>query len=267
MCYNYANLVPGSQIGDLVDKYELRVSERRERWEQFKERFNFFYTTGFSHQELPVITMQKPDELQFFRWGLIPHWVKASAEADILRKQTLNAKSETVFTLPSFRSYIKSRRCLIPSTGFFDWREYDKKKYPYHILVRDEDSKNSIRPFCFGGIYSQWVDKEGGETIDTFSIITTPANKLMEIIHNTKKRMPLIIQKSDEDRWLDSKLDEAQIKELMKPYPDPLMVAHTITKHITAQKVERNVAEVIEPQQYEGVENWLKGDSLPEKYL
>lgn len=260
MCYNYSNFIKSKDGTQLVNRYKLKIGDRKKLleqqadWEKFKERFSFYYTTGFEHRQLPVITMESPDEIQFFHWGLIPHWVKTKEEADLRRKNNLNAKSETIFELPSFRSSIMSKRCLIPATGFYEWHDMDKKKFPYHIMVKDEGDADCIRDFCFGGIYSEWTDKTSGEIISSFAIITTPANEMMEKIHNLKKRMPFILRKEDELLWLRNDLDENEINELMQPYPSRLMCAHTITKLITAKGVNRNAEEVLENSLYEGVD-------------
>ena len=268
MCYNYNNIRYDPEVGELVNKYKLRPSERSrllsvEEWLKFKERFEFYYANGFDFKERPVITMDNPDEIQFFHWGLVPNWTKNKGQAEEIRKQTLNARSETVFTLPSFRGSILSKRCLIPATGFYEWHTKLGTKYPYHIMVKDDNDPSIHRDFCFGGIYSTWIDKAGGEVLNSFSIITTPANKLLELIHNTKKRMPLILHREDEQIWLMPELDKNHIQALMQPYPEKLMFAHSITKLITSS-TNRNTPEVMVPHEYDGIAGWLNGGELSE---
>lgn len=263
MCYNYNNFIKNKSGEQLVNKYKLRLGERRNLlqaqsdWESFKERFSFYYTSGFEHKALPVITMEKPDEIQFFHWGLIPNWVKTKEDALLRRKSNLNAKSETIFDLPSFKDSIMIRRCLVPATGFYEWHDVDTKKFPYQIMVVDDEQSEAIRDFCFGGIYAAWVDKQTGEVTNTFSIITTPANDMMAYIHNLKKRMPLILRREDEALWLRNDLDENEINELMQPYPSRLMKAHTIGKMIGQTKVNRNIEEVLSEEVYERVKSSL----------
>lgn len=265
MCYCYSNFISYGDTGELVLRYKLRVSERNNLkkrnadWDKFKERFDFYYANGFDHQQLPVITMERPDEIQFLYWGLIPHWVKNWEEAKERRKNTLNAKCETVFDLPSFRYSIKTKRCLVPATGFFEWRDINGKKYPYHVMVRDNDFPDTSRDFCFGGIYSTWVNKEDGEVINSFCIITTPANSLMAKIHNTKLRMPLILHREDETVWLTEGLDESHIKTLIQPYPAELMGAYSIGKRITARGINRNDYLTLQAEEYPGVEDFMIG--------
>ena len=88
-------------------------------------------------------------------------WTKSLDDAKKIRTQTLNARSETVFEKPSFRASITKKRCLIPASGFYDWRDYNSKKYPYYIYLKDREL------FSFAGIYESWTDRETGELINT----------------------------------------------------------------------------------------------------
>ncbi len=148
--------------------------------------------------------------------------MKDSGSAAQLRTKTLNAVGETVFEKPSFRKSIRTQRCLLPVSGFFEWRDLNNKKYPYFIRATDNDL------FSLGCIYDTWVDKTTGEMKSTFSILTTPANPLMEKIHNIKKRMPLIIKPDDEAKWINPALSVDEIKSLIQPLDEKSMSAYTI---------------------------------------
>ena len=148
-----------------------------------------YSVSGYSHPDLPILTAEQPDEFQLYNWGLIPKWTPNPELAKQYSKNNLNSKSETIFEKPSFNGPIKKQRCIIPVTGFFEWRDFNKNKYPYLIKLKDEEI------FCLAGIYDTWVNKETGELKNTFSIITTEANPLMAKIHNLKLRMPFILQK------------------------------------------------------------------------
>ena len=153
------------------------------------DRFN-----GFTFPKTPVITNQFPDTIQLYTWGLMPSWSKDPK----YRVNTLNARIETLAEKPTFKNYI-SNRCLIISDGFFEWKWLDEKgknKQQYLITLPNEE------PFAFAGIYSQWTDKNTGELLDTYTILTTQANDLMSEIHNTKKRMPVILKPENEQLWL-----------------------------------------------------------------
>lgn len=207
-----------------------------------------FHASGFSFPKWPVITAEEPDKINLYRWGLIPHWVKDEEQAKKIRGQTLNARSETIFEKPSFRISIHKKRCFVISTGFFEWQDYKKKKYPYFIHLKNTEI------FALAGIYSKWVNKSTGEIINTFSIITTAANPLMAKIHNSKERMPVILPEEIERDWLDNDLTDEQIKKFFPAIDERKMEAHTISKLITSRKENSNVAEVQERYVYPELE-------------
>lgn len=140
-------------------------------------------------QNVLVAAALKPKIVQRFKWGLIPSWSKDDSFASKL----INARGETVFSKPSFKKAIQHRRCLVFTSGFFEWKKNEKSKQPYFIQLK------SGQPFTFGGIWEVWKQPDGTER-KTFSIITTPANSAMTTIHH---RMPLIISKNQYQIWLD----------------------------------------------------------------
>lgn len=150
-----------------------------------------FHVSAFSYPRLPVISNDDPSKIELFAWGLIPFWVKDEDSALKIREQTLNAKGETVTVKPSFRHSIKVKRCLVLADGFYEWQHVKKQTFPYYIHLKD----NQL--FSFAGIWDAWTNKETKETLKTFSIITTQANPLLSVIHNTKKRMPVILLPAD----------------------------------------------------------------------
>jgi putative SOS response-associated peptidase YedK len=196
----------------------------------------YYFVSGFSHPQLAIV---KHDGIFLFEWGLIPLWIKDIESANNIRSKTLNAVGETVFEKPSFRKIIATQRCLLGVTGFYEWRDINNVKYPYFIKTLSSDI------FSLGCIYESWVDKSTGEIRNTFSILTTPANPLMESIHNIKKRMPLIISTEDEKKWIEPTLTKAQINELIKPYNDSDMTAYTVSQTVNSARNNRNVPESI----------------------
>lgn len=135
---------------------------------------------------------------------------------------TFNARADTIFDKPSFREPIMKKRCIVPSTGYFEWRHEGSKKIPYYIYLKDEPI------FSMTGIYDIWLDKETGTQHTTFSIITTDTNPLTDYIHNSKHRMPAILSKEDEEKWLKPDLSKSEISSLLKPYDVDLMDAYVI---------------------------------------
>ena len=151
---------------------------------------------GFNFPKTPVITNQEMNQVQLFNWGLIPNW----SQDDEIKKFTLNARIETLAVKPSFKDSLNNR-CLILSDGFFEWQWRDskgKEKRKYLIQVPQKEL------FAFAGIWSEWTNPETGNVVKSYSIITTEANELMSEIHNSKKRMPLIIPKEREFDWLNA---------------------------------------------------------------
>ena len=202
---------------------------------------SFYLVSGFSHPRLAVV---REDGVFLHEWGLIPSWVKNEAIADDLRSKTLNAVGETAFEKPSFRKSIASQRCLLPVSGFYEWREANGIKYPYYIQLQEQDY------FSLGSLYDTWINRETGEIRNTFSIITTPANPLMEKIHNLKKRMPLILSPDDEMKWLDSTLKTDSVKELIKPFPEKRMKAYTISRMANNARSNRDIPEIMNRVDY-----------------
>lgn len=155
------------------------------------------YIVGFEFLNVPVILDESPKIITTnYHWGLVPSWSK---DLDF-RKNTLNARIETLDEKPSFRN-ITSNRCLVIATSFFEWHWNDEKgksKTKYQIFSKEDEI------FAFAGIYSTWKDVGTGKNYNSFSIVTTQANKEMEYIHNHKKRMPIMLKKADEMAWLDS---------------------------------------------------------------
>lgn len=210
MCYHTALVAQPRQLA-------LRFGREFDRIEEFRPTY---HVSAFAHEEYPIITSDP--QIQFFRWGLIPFWTNSMQDALAIRNRTPNARAETIFTKPSFREPIRKRRCLVPATGFFDWRHERSRKVPYYISVTDATL------FAFAGIFDCWHNKESDEYIGTYSIVTTAANDMMRYIHNTNFRMPVILHPDDEQLWLDPSLTEEEIADLLQPYPSGDMASEAI---------------------------------------
>ncbi|TCJ14134.1 SOS response-associated peptidase [Flaviaesturariibacter flavus] len=234
MCYHYT----------FTKKQEQVMKAITAEWEMPFEPV--FHANGFTFPHMPVITSQEPGKVQAYTWGLIPHWVGTLEEATKLRAQTLNAKGETIFEKPAFRSYVPKRRCLVLADGFFEWMEFQKKKYPHLVRLQEEEL------FAFAGIYSHWTEPETGELFRTFAIITTAANPFMARIHNSKQRMPVILPRAAWQDWLNPELPREKIQELLQPCPDSYLKAHTIDRAIGRPGADTNhagtLAEVSYPE-------------------
>jgi putative SOS response-associated peptidase YedK len=238
LCYH-------TSLARSADYLEKRFQAKFEQRNLFEP---IYHHSGFSAPLHPVIANKSIESIRFFQWGLVPFWTKDEAAAERIRTQTLNAKAETIHQKPSFRSSIMTKRCLVLSDGFYEWREEGKKKYPYYITLTNNDA------FALAGIWDRWQNNRTGEVKETFSIITTRANPLLERIHNTRKRMPVILRQEDELKWLDRELDKTAIDAYLTPYDATQMQAHTVSRLISTKRANTNVPEVMREFTYEGLD-------------
>ena len=167
-------------------------------------------------QDLPVITNQEPNVLQFFSWGLQPFWAKDAKAV----KRSINARAETLTEKPIFRNLLKSKNCLVPANRFFEWQKTDQGKVPYRIMLKSEEL------FSFAGLCDAWTDKEKGEVLHTFCIITTEANELVRPIHD---RMPVMLSPEAEELWLDEHESKEDLLSLLVPYQANEMKAFAVS--------------------------------------
>jgi putative SOS response-associated peptidase YedK len=184
----------------------------------------------------PVVRLESETgqrELTIMRWGLIPFWAKDSKIA----YSTINAKAETITTSPVFREAMKRRRCLVPADFFYEWKKLDaKKKQPYAIAMKD----GSL--FAFAGLWERWKDRSDGTELESFTIITTDPNELMQPLHD---RMPVIVKPSDYSRWLDSGNAERPPVDLLRPFDADLMTAWRVGPDVG--NVRNNRPDLFEP--------------------
>ncbi len=219
----------------MCGRYQLSVKEDeivvRFNVEVYKEQYRPSYNCAPS-QHLPVISNEKPDQLVLYKWGLIPFW----AEDPAMGNRMINAKAETIDQKPSFKHSFKRRRCLVLSNGFYEWKKENNKKIPYRILFKDE------KLFAMAGIWDTWKDAEGRET-RSYSIITTTPNALLKDIHN---RMPVILRKEDEKKWLTDD-DPSALLMLLKPYQHENMDAYKISSLVNSPANDSE--EIIKPSE------------------
>lgn len=160
-------------------------------------------------------------ELWLPRWGLIPSWAKDRKIASSL----INARAETIATKPAFRAAFKRRRCLVVTDGFYEWQKSGKQKLPFHIRLADD------QPFAFAGLWETWTDEQG-KPLDTCTIITTTANELTRPLHD---RMPVILDDTDYDLWLDPAVQDAsRLEPLLHPYPSNRMVSVPVSTRVNS---------------------------------
>ncbi|HSW59081.1 MAG TPA: SOS response-associated peptidase [Dehalococcoidales bacterium] len=237
MCY-FSSISVGFKI------IETRFGARFVQSEQFKPVYS---ASAFTFPRLPVITSENPDQIDLFNWGLIPFWIKDETAAGQIKQQTINARAETVFVKPSFRHSAATKRCLVLVNGFFEWRHFEKQRYPYYIGLPDHE------PFALAGIWDLWINRRTEEEIKTFSIITTQANPLLEQIHNIKKRMPVVLSRETERNWLYQRADKKGLEALLKPYAAGRLNAFTVDRAISRLGLNTEHPAVLIPKEYAGL--------------
>jgi putative SOS response-associated peptidase YedK len=203
-----------------------------------------YYYHAFGLPEMPAICSGDTGRIRLLKWGLIPSWVRSADDANAIRYRTFNARSESIESKPSFSSSFRSKRCIIPVKGFFEWQHVGNDKIPWYIY----NSESEI--LSLAGLYDEWVSTGTGELISTFSIITTDANELMAEIHNSARRMPAILDQSSENLWTDLSVDAPELLSLIKPFPSEFLKAHTISQLVNDRNSNRNTPELIRPFDY-----------------
>jgi putative SOS response-associated peptidase YedK len=173
-------------------------------------------------QPVPVIRQNPKEpvrELLLMRWGLIPAWSKDASGA----ARMINARSETAATKPAFRDALKSRRCLIPADGFYEWKRDGKTKQPFCFEV------NRGHLFAFAGLWDRWKDPNGN-WMKTCSILTTTPNSVTSAVHD---RMPVILDQDCYDLWLDPGMNNVvEVSNLLKPFDARLMRSYPVSTRI-----------------------------------
>ena len=163
------------------------------------------------------------NSLELMKWGLVPPWAKDPA----IGSQMINARSETVTERPSFRHAIRYRRCIVPARGFFEWLHEGKNKTPMYIHRKDGS------PLDLAGIWEEWKAPDGS-LLNTFAILTTTANKLVEPIHD---RMPVLLTQDEYPTWLNRHLtDPEQLKSLYQPFPADLLAAYPVSDRVNSPR-------------------------------
>ena len=178
---------------------------------------NYNVTPG---QAMPVIVAHSPNSMELMQWGLIPFWEEKKEKP----KGLINLRADTIISKAWAHKYIQFQRCLIPSTGFYEWKTNIGGKQPYYFHLKDKSY------YSFAGVYSEWKRPQSDKLEKTYSIITTIANTLMKPIH---ERMPVILKEEDEDKWLNHDLVEIEhIKEFLKPYTDNEMQVNPVSNRV-----------------------------------
>ncbi|MEH7238282.1 SOS response-associated peptidase [Bacillus sp. JJ1562] len=198
-----------AEFDDILNRFDIEAAIEQ-------DLFIPSYNIAPSHSVLSVINDGRRNRLGYLRWGFVPSWAKDEK----IGYKMINARAETLAEKPSFRQAFKHRRCLVIADSFYEWKKgADKSKTPMRIKLKSDEL------FAMAGIWERWKSPEGN-TLFSCSIITTTPNEIMADIHD---RMPVILQKEDEQAWLDPSLDDvSKVSHLLKPFATDRMEAFEV---------------------------------------
>ena len=197
-----------------------------------------YHITAFTKPMIPFIGKDDPLRIRSAMWKFVPERASMSAYE---KYDTCNAKAEEIFERRTYKDYILPKRGLVVLKGFYEGQEQpDKTSQPFYIYPADKSL------LTLGCVYSDWYDAETDKDVRTFSIITTDANPMMADIHNSKKRMPFILDGNKAEQWLDRN-SKNQIESLFSSFDEKQMAAYKISKEVNSSKNHRNVPEILNP--------------------
>ena len=160
-------------------------------------------------------------EFARLHWGLIPSWAKEEKT----HYSMINARAETVASKPAYRNAFRRRRCLIPASGFYEWKPEGKTKQPYAVEMKEHGL------FSMAGLWEHW-EGDNGKVIESCNIIVTDANAVLKAIHD---RMPAIINPDDYELWLDPESqDQERLLDLLRPFPAAAMHAYPVSRKVNS---------------------------------
>jgi putative SOS response-associated peptidase YedK len=222
---------------------------------EFKDEARYYFANGFGRPKLMVFTDAEPSKPQLFKWGLIAPWIKTEVDLKKSLSGVLNARGETIWEKPSFKSAANNRRCLIYVDSFFENHHQGKLKYPFRIKMKDDS------PIILAGLWGEWVNQGTGEIESNFTIVTTNGNPLLAKIHNNPEaemgsRMPVILSKEKQEEWLipcNTEADKKHLMELIKPFDEDLLTAYTVPRLLGKEGVG-NSSKAIEKFEYSELE-------------
>nr|WP_306265392.1 SOS response-associated peptidase [Pararhizobium sp. IMCC3301] len=212
MCGRFTLTHPNEAVAALFDYHqEDRAAE------DFPPRYNIAPT-----QPIATIRVEQARRvLRLVRWGLVPEWVKEPQTFSLL----INARTETVLEKPSFRGSIRHHRCLVPASGYFEWRRDGERKQPYYIRPRHHGV------FAMAGLWAEWSGPDGN-LIDSGALLTQAANQTLSKIHH---RMPVVLPAEHFDEWLDvTHVDSKQAHKLLHPVSDDFFEAVPVSTRVNS---------------------------------
>lgn len=187
---------------------------------------------GAPTQDFVVCRLDEVGErtVAILRWGLVPFWAKDKS----IGSRLINARAESVHSKPSFRNAFRSRRCLVPASGWFEWIQSGARKQPFYISLA------ARKPASFAAVWECW-DREG-EPMETFSIITTAASSQLSNLHH---RQPAVVPMRHFDDWLDPSTNSNTLRDLVNTPNEGPYEYHAVSTRVN--NVRNNEADILEP--------------------
>lgn len=220
MCGRYSLFADFRKIEDRFGEATFDISE-----------YEKSYNIAPSQMVLSVVNDGTKNRIGYLKWGLVPPWAKDQK----IGFKMINARSETVNEKPSFRDAFQKRRCLIVADSFYEWKQTDERKMPMRIKMKNDEL------FAMAGLWESWKTPQGA-TLHTCTILTTTPNNLMANIHD---RMPVILKKADEHRWLNPKMKTMnELKTLLIPFEEGYLEAFEVSDKVNSPK--NNTLDVID---------------------
>lgn len=212
MCGRIAASISGAD--QLMEQFLLRILNV-----EIIERYN----VAPGQQVLAIVqSRQGHREAASLRWGLIPEWAKEAA----VGYKMINARAETVADKPAYRTALRTKRCIIPASGFYEWRRSGKQKTPYYFYLRSQQL------MALAGLWAEWRCPTDGQIIRSFTILTTTPNVLVQPMHD---RMPVLLDQDGVDIWLDhTKVDIPLLQQLFRPFPADAMDAYPVSSYVNS---------------------------------
>jgi putative SOS response-associated peptidase YedK len=224
----------------------------------------FFYVAfAFDFPLLPVL--RNNGEWQLARWGLVPFWTKTLEQATKIRRQTVNARSESMWQKPAFKEAVTQDRCLIPVDGFFEFHHHAGKAYPFYIYLEGSAA------FFLAGLRQTWRNPESPAPETTCSIVTTSANTFMAEIHNklpqpSERRMPVIVPAEQIHSWLSPATPVETLRAIVSSRPIPQLKAHAVNRSLNSAATRINDAAALDPVSYPELAEMFARLSLTERH-
>ena len=221
MCGRFTNRLTWREI---VALYRLSVPAQPER--NLPGRYNICPTDTID----AVVERDGKRDLVPMRWGLVPWWWKKKAKE---MPATFNARAETVAEKPMFRDAFKTRRCLIPASGYYEWRSEAGGKQPYYFTASDGS------PLTMAGLWDEWKDVETGQPLCSCAMIITEANDFVSDYHD---RMPVLLPPGQHEPWLTGRAGT----EALRPAPDEYLQVWPVSRRVNSSRAPSDDPTLIE---------------------